>query len=315
MSLLYSWAIILNKIQEDCDLINEPFISQDELLGYANEAIESAETAVHTLGIEDTYFLSSDFIYLNPAQSQYSLPADIYANKFRKIFYSNPVTTTVVTGTLSSTSTTVTGLSSTTGLSQGMAVFGTGIPTTTKVVSVNSGASSCVLSNTPTVNGSQTLTFVSIQPVYGARRYEVRKIRNLQDTLYFYPGDDYKFIIQNLQQAAGGNQLQLYPTPTESGPLIQEWYIREMHRLTSSLTDPTNVCELPECINYLFAYMKWKIEVKRRTSQESIESKKADVQTEYALLEQTFKEMVPDENNKVQLDLSAYYNQEVDLYY
>jgi hypothetical protein len=134
------------------------------------------------------------------------------------------------------------------------------------------------------------------------------------DSLYFYPGDDYKFILFNLQQAAGGNQLNLYPTPQETGPLIMVQYIREFHRLTSSLTDPTNVCELPECTNYLFQYMKWKIAIKRRLP-EVAETEKATLAIEYQTLQQTFKEMVPDENNKVQLDLSAYYNQELDLYY
>jgi hypothetical protein len=314
MALLYTWAMILNKIQEDCDLINEPFISNDELLGYCNEAIESSETAVHTIGIEDTYFKATDYIYLIPGQSQYLFPTDIYANKIRKMYYSNPMGTTVTTGTLSTTSQ-VLAVANATGIVQGMSVFGTGIPFTTKVNSVS--GNNVTISNLPTQNASGvTLTFVSIQPVYGARRFEVRKIRNLQDTLYFYPGDDYKFDILNLQQAAGGNQLVLYPTPAETGPLVQLYYIREMHRMTSSTTDSTNVCELPECVNYIFAYMKWRIEIKRRgISSDTAKDRKADVEAEYVLLQQTLKEMVPDENNKVQLDLSAYYNQEVDLYY
>lgn len=70
------------------------------------------------------------------------------------------------TGTISSSSTTVTGLSSTTGLTSTptyFTVLGTGIPQNTTLVSVNSGASSCVLSNTPTSNGSVTLTFAQTQ--------------------------------------------------------------------------------------------------------------------------------------------------------
>lgn len=311
MSLLYTYAMLKNKLTEDLDLINEPFISEDELLGYMNEAIEEAETAVHTLGIEDTYFLSSDFIYLIPGQSAYNLPADIYANKIRKMYYSNPTTTTVVNGTLTTSSATIT-VASGTGLSQGMTVFGTGIPQTTKVVSV-SGVT-VVLSNVATATGVQSLTFVSIQPVYGARRFEVRKIRDLQDTLYFYPGDDYRFIIQNLQQSAGGNQLQIYPTPQETGPNIQVWYIRELHRLTNSTTDATNVSELPECTNFLFQHVKWRVAKKRRMA-EVVAQEEATLLKQYALMEETFKEMVPDANNKVQLDLSAYYNQEMDLYF
>jgi hypothetical protein len=304
--------MILNKIQEDCDLINEPFISNDELLGYANEAIESSETAVHTLGIEDVYFLSWDFIYLSPGQSNYNLPADIYANKIRKMFYSNPTQSTVTTGTLVSGSASFT-VASAVGLYQGQAVFGTGIPQTTKVISVV--GTTVTISANATAAGVQTLTFVGLQPIYGARKYEVKKIRNIEDTQYYvYPGNDYSFIIFNLQQSQGGNQLNLYPTPAETGPLIWTSYIRELHRLTSSLTDPTNVCELPECVNYLFQYMKWKIAKKRRIP-EIVAEEEATLQIEYKLLQETFKEMVPDGNNKVQMDLSSYFNQELDLYY
>jgi hypothetical protein len=311
MSLLYTWSMILNKIQEDCDLIDEPFISTDELLGYANEAIESSETAVHTIGIEDTYFLSWDFLNLTSGTGTYNLPADIYANKIRKMFYSSPAPSVITTGTLVSASTSFV-VASATGLSQGMAVFGTGIPQTTKIVSVV--GTTVTISQAATASGSKSLTFVGIQPTYGARQYEVRKIRNLLDVGYSYPGDDYSFLIFNLQQAAGGNQVNLYPVPAETGPLIMVIYIRELHRLTSSLTDPNNVCELPECINYLFQYMKWKIAKKRRV-QEIVAQEEETLKAEYVLLQQTFKEMVPDENNKVQLDMSAYINQELDLYY
>jgi hypothetical protein len=311
MALLYTYAMLLNKLTEDLDLVNEPFISADELLGYMNEAIEEAETAIHTLGIEDTYFLATDFIYLIPGQSQYNLPADIYANKIRKMFYSNPTTQVVTTGTLSTSVANVT-VASATGISQGNAVFGTGIPQTTKVVSVV--GSVVTLSNTPTIAGLQTLTFVSIQPVNGARRYEVCKIRSIQDTMYFYPGDDYRFIIQNLPQAAGGNQLQIYPVPQETGALIQVWYIRELHRLTTSTTDTGNVCELPECVNFVFQHVKWRVAKKRRIA-EVVASEEAALTKQYALMQETFKEMVPDGNNKIQLDLSAYFNQELDLYY
>jgi hypothetical protein len=228
------------------------------------------------------------------------------------MFYSNPTQSTVTTGTLVSGSASFT-VASAVGLYQGQAVFGTGIPQTTKVISVV--GTTVTISANATAAGVQTLTFVGLQPIYGARKYEVKKIRNIEDTQYYvYPGNDYSFIIFNLQQSQGGNQLNLYPTPAETGPLIWTSYIRELHRLTSSLTDPTNVCELPECVNYLFQYMKWKIAKKRRIP-EIVAEEEATLQIEYKLLQETFKEMVPDGNNKVQMDLSSYFNQELDLYY
>lgn len=311
MSLLYTWNMILNKITEDCDLITEPMISTDELLGYANEAIESSETAVHTIGIEDTYFLAWDYLYLIPGTYSYDLPANIYANKIRKMFYSNPAAVTVTTGTLVSLTTSFV-VASASGLSRGMAVIGTGIPATTKVVSVS--GTTVVISKAATASGVKSLSFVAPQPPYGGLQYEVRKIRNLIDTQFSYPGDNYGFLIFNMEQEEGGNQVNLYPTPSETGPLILEQYIRQMRRLTSSLTDPYNVCELPECVNYLFQYMKWKIAVKRRLA-EVATVERENTKIEYNLLQETFKEMVPDGNNKIPMDFSSYYNQELDLYY
>lgn len=311
MPTLYTYSMIKDKLTNDLDLIDEPFITDAELLGYMNEAIEESETAVHTLGIEDTYFLATDFIYLVPGQPNYDLPADIYANKIRKMFYSSPTTTIVVSGTTTIDTTTVT-VTSGTGLVQGMAVFGTGIPLTTKVVSV-SGVT-VVLSKAATASGVVSLTFVAIQPVYGARKYEARKIRSIENTQYSYPGDDYSWIIQNLPQEAGGNQFQFYPVPAETGPNLVVWYIREMRRLTTSTTDANNVCELPECVNFLFQHVKWRVAKKRRIA-EVVTQEESALKVQYELLQETFKEMVPDGNNKIQMDLSAYFNQELDLYY
>lgn len=67
------------------------------------------------------------------------------------------------TATLSTSSTTITAMSSTTGLTTSPTFFhvtGTGVPEDTTLVSVNAGASTAVLSRTPTVAGSGvTLTF------------------------------------------------------------------------------------------------------------------------------------------------------------
>lgn len=313
MALLYTYAMMKEKLENDLDLIDEPLVSEAELLGYINEAIEDSETAVHTLGIEDTYFLANDFIYLNPAQSTYDLPADIYANKLRKLYYANPSTSILTTATLT-TSSAVIVVASTQSLTRGMCVFGTGIPLTTKVIAIS--GLNVTLSKIPTVAGvGVSITFVSIQPVNGARRFEVVKMRSLGDTQYTYPGDDYQFLIQNLPQEAGGNQLQLYPIPAETGPLIVMFYIRELRRLTNSLTNPYNVCELPECINFIFQHVKWRVAKKRRLGIEIIQEEKDERNTQYKLLMETFKEMVPDGNNKILMDFSAYFNQELDCYY
>ena len=62
------------------------------------------------------------------------------------------------TGTLATGSATVTGLSTTTGLAAGQPVTGSGIPSGTKILSVNSSAGTLTLSATATSTGSENLT-------------------------------------------------------------------------------------------------------------------------------------------------------------
>lgn len=155
---------------------------------------------------------------------------------------------------------------------------------------------------------------LKIYYVNGTKKYEVKKIRNLQDTLWFYSGDDYRFLPINNQQASGGNQMQFYPSVTESGAFIQRWYIRDMFTITSDTADMNNNCEVPEAINFIFQHLRWNVAKKSRRA-DLIAQEASDLKVEYDLMMETLREMIPDENNKVMLDLSAYYNQEVDLYY
>lgn len=75
------------KIQKDLDLQEETFISDDELLGYFNDAIDEAEAEIHNL-FED-YFLSDKTYTLLPGTNQYPMPDDIYANKIRFLWFND----------------------------------------------------------------------------------------------------------------------------------------------------------------------------------------------------------------------------------
>ncbi len=80
-------AEIVAKIEADLDLEEETFITTNELYNYINEAIRDCEAEIHTL-YED-YFLVSAPISLVTGTSEYSLPADIYANKIRGLVFDN----------------------------------------------------------------------------------------------------------------------------------------------------------------------------------------------------------------------------------
>ena len=80
---------IKTKVKQDLDLEDEQFISNAELVGYINEAIDECEAHIHTLEREAEYFLAEAFIPLTTGVQEFSLPANIYANKIRSIIYHN----------------------------------------------------------------------------------------------------------------------------------------------------------------------------------------------------------------------------------
>lgn len=81
----WTYGEIKTKVEKDLELQDESFISGDELLSYYNEAVDDAESHIHT--IYEDYFLTSATLPLVEGQSEYSLPTDIYANKVRSIVY------------------------------------------------------------------------------------------------------------------------------------------------------------------------------------------------------------------------------------
>lgn len=81
----WKWSEIKSKVLRDLDLEGENFITEVEMLGYANEAIDEVERQIHTL-CED-YFISRGTMTLVAGQEEYAIPSDIYGLKIRQIIY------------------------------------------------------------------------------------------------------------------------------------------------------------------------------------------------------------------------------------
>lgn len=77
------WTLqeIEDKIRDEADLLEETFVSDREMIGYINEAIDVAEANIITL-YEDYLITETGFVTLT---ADMSLPADIFANKIRKV--------------------------------------------------------------------------------------------------------------------------------------------------------------------------------------------------------------------------------------
>lgn len=84
---LWTYTELSSKVEKDLDTEEELFIQPEELLGYFNEAVDRAEQIV--LQLYEDYFLTRTTLALVSGTEEYSLPSDIYANKIRRVVYSN----------------------------------------------------------------------------------------------------------------------------------------------------------------------------------------------------------------------------------
>lgn len=225
----YTYTELKTKIENDLDLIDEVFVSEEELIGYINEAIDDAETAIHSLNCEDKYFLSTGTFSWVSGTADYVLPTDIYGVKFRLIFYND-----------------------------------------------------------------------------GTTKYPIEKVRNLEGTQYFVAGDYYQYLVIN--NTATGFQLRFFPTPAETSTNAKIHYIRNMKRVTNSAA-ATNICEIPECGNFVFQHVK-KSYAKKTRRPDMIQMEDMDLKIQYQLMLDALKDMTLDQNTLILPDVQSYYDQE-----
>ena len=222
----WTWSEIRTKVERDLDLESETFITPEELLGYANEAIDEVERQVLTL-CED-YFLSRSTISLVSGTEEYSLPANIYANKIRQIVYRN---------------------------------------------------------------GQDVCKIKRIRDWDKFSIYESEKTNTSNSSYYGF------FLLNSV---AGAPKLLLAPTPLESGPYLQVWYIRNANELCLD----TDVCDIPEAVHYVMAYMKVKCHEKDMNP--NLGKAVADLALQREDTMKTLAEMFPDNENTLEADTRLY---------
>jgi len=204
------------------------------------------------------------------------------------------------TADLSTSSTTITNMSSTTGLTSTptyFTVLGTGIPQNTTVVSVNGGASSAVLSNTPTTAGTAvTLTFCQTQyalPSGYDRVVDRTDWSNTQRWELLGPETPQQWAWLTSSYIATGpriryrllaNTFQIWP-PQAANIVLSLQYISNFAVIASGGTAPTkalftvdtDVCVFPDSL--MVAGLKWRWAITKNMQPET-----ASFQAEYMRL-------------------------------
>lgn len=140
--------------------------------------------------------------------------------------------------------------------------------------------------------------------VPGGEKYIIRKMRKLSNTLEFdsttaAQDGRYRYLVIN---PSTGIKVKFYPTPQETNSYIELWYIRN----AKTLVEETDACDIPEFINFILAHVKWNAARKERVGM-NVEIAEKHFIMQKALMEQTLKEMVEDEDsNRIEMDMSFY---------
>lgn len=77
------------QVEKELDTEEEQFIQETEMQGYFDSGITLIEAEIVKLGLREKYLQGESFISTIQGQSDYALPADIVANKIRKMVYRN----------------------------------------------------------------------------------------------------------------------------------------------------------------------------------------------------------------------------------
>lgn len=167
-----TWATLLEEIKDDMNLQGEDFVSDAELLAWANDGIEQAEKEI--VSLYDKYFETDATITLVSGTAKYSLPSDILANKITHLEYDN-----------------------------------------------------------------------------GTDEYEIRYLKTKDEMRYVNSNQSYlRYRLRN--DSTNGQQIEFFPTPTESGAYVKIHYIRSASRL--ALT--TDTIEIPIADAFIKQYIK-----------------------------------------------------------
>lgn len=170
------------------------------------------------------------------------------------------------------------------------------------------------------VNGTQSYALPSniygnkIRLVFynnGSQKYKIERIIRLDSIPFITTSDLYQYIIIN-EEAIGVPMLWFYPNVAETSSNATVWYIRNMKRMTTSAL-ATNVCEVPECVNFVYQHVRRSCAKKTRR-QDLIAMEDAQLKQQYQMMCDALKDMTAEENNQIPQDLSSYFEQEIQLW-
>lgn len=124
------------------------------------------------------------------------------------------------------------------------------------------------------------------------KKFEVKAVADAYNTT-----DLYQWFMVN--STPGEPKIQVVPALREAGTM-KVWYLRNANRL---YTD-TDICDIPEFINFIFSHMK--VKVYEKEGNPMLEEALQKLAMERERMSGTLAQMVPDAQNEVEMDTRLY---------
>lgn len=299
-----TYGTIASFVKQKLDLQEESFITAAELLTYCEEAINYCEAEIHKLNIEDQYFVACTNVRLVSGQQYYALPSNIYANKILRVVYTDGTNIYDVKKMTKKARFEDAELTEQTSgqtnlyrymLVNNDPVIGTQLSLLPKaaetssqvVVTGNTTSSSKVLSNMSSTTSLNAGDFISGTGIpNGARIQSI---------------DSSTQITISANASATGTTVSL----TVSEPRLLVWHIRRANVPAAS----SDIVDFPEFWNFVAQYMIVECLAKELGNPRlPLEQKKLEDIRKQVL--ETLSNMVPDQEDEIEKDLSSYMAQE-----
>ena len=136
-------------------------------------------------------------------------------------------------------------------------------------------------------------------------RYEIKRIRDLEQTLFVDDNDRYRYDLVNVgvtNDVPLAVKMQIYPAfreTTTNTPVII-YYLRSANRYE----DEDSVCDIPEFSDVIKQYVRYRC--RKKEGHPLTEAEKSDLITMIQIMVETLKGRVPDENDELLKDMSFY---------
>ncbi len=143
------------------------------------------------------------------------------------------------------------------------------------------------------------VTYNNTSSVYTVKRsQDWKKFEKYEIAQNFQTSDLYQYFIVN--ETAAEPRIIIFPQARETGSFVRIWYIRQANRLE----DDTDICDIPEFIQFVFSYVKYKIYAKEGNPM--VAQAGAALEHQRKLMAGTLATMVPDAENNIEMDMTHY---------